>query len=118
MLSSAKATFRGKTTMRTLKISIPHQLGKEEAKRRIQGHFGHFRSQSASLMTQFDEHWSGDDMNFDATLLAAPITGHLRVEEELVDVEVDMPWFLAALSSAVRKVIEPNTRHLLEHHST
>jgi hypothetical protein len=101
--------------MNTVKISIPHQLGREEAKKRIQGHLGELRSQSAGLITQFDERWSGDAMEFTAAVVATPITGRLQVEDQVVRVEVDLPWLLAALANGVKQAIETNTRQLLEH---
>lgn len=100
---------------KTVKISIPHPLGRDEAKRRIQGQLRQLRNQSAGLITAFEERWSGDVMELTAAVLATRITGRLRVEEQLVDVDVDLPWFLAALTSAVRQAIESNTRQLLEH---
>jgi putative polyhydroxyalkanoate system protein len=101
--------------MNTLKFSIPHQLGREEARRRIQGHLGQLRTRSAGLVSQFDERWSGDSMNFTAVVIASPVSGKLQVEEQVVQVEVDLPWLLAALAGSVQQAIESNTRQLLEH---
>jgi hypothetical protein len=100
--------------MKSIQISIPHDLGRQEAKRRIEGHLGELRQQSAGLIGRFEEHWSGDSMEFTAAVLGTPITGRLQIEDQVVDVEVDLPWFLAALASGVRQTLESNTRLLLE----
>jgi hypothetical protein len=100
--------------MKSIQISVPHDLGRQEAQRRIRGHLGEFRGQSAGLISRFDENWSGDNMEFTAWVLGTPITGRLQVEDQVIHAEVDLPWFLQALAGSVRQAIETNTRLLLE----
>jgi hypothetical protein len=66
-------------------------------------------------MTGLDEHWAGDQMTFTAHVVGAPVTGRLSVEDRLVRVDVDLPWFLAALAGTVRQAVEQQTHQLLEH---
>jgi hypothetical protein len=106
------------STSNTVTVCVPHRLTKDEARRRIQGQFVQLRTQTAGLMTQLDEHWSGDDMTFTAHIVGAPVTGRLRVEDTQVRVEVDLPWFLAALANSVRQAVAHQTHQLLEHRQT
>lgn len=101
--------------MNTMKVSIPHQLSREEARQRIQGQLGQLRQQSAGLIGSFEERWSGDAMDFSAAVMGTPICGKLQVEDRAVHVEVELPWFLAALARPVTQALESNTRNLLEH---
>jgi predicted metal-dependent hydrolase len=82
-------------------VTVPHQLGKEEAKRRLQGSTGQIRSQLAGFGASVEDQWAGDRMNFAVAVLGQNICGRIDVEEELVRVEVDLPWMLAMLAEKI-----------------
>ena len=45
-------------------ITIPHQLGKEEATRRLQNGLGRLRTSFGTSVAALDETWSGDHLDF------------------------------------------------------
>ena len=47
-----------------LLVSLPHRLGKEEAKRRLQAGFGSAQSNFGNFFTVQNETWSGDQLSF------------------------------------------------------
>lgn len=95
-------------------VSIPHRLGKEEAKRRLQSGFHNARSNfGASFMTLKDS-WSGDHLDFQASLLGQSTTGTVDVAEDHVRLEVQLPWFLAALANKAKVLVERQGRLMLE----
>ncbi|MBY0525964.1 MAG: polyhydroxyalkanoic acid system family protein [Gemmataceae bacterium] len=100
--------------MSKMTLSIPHQFTREEARRRIQGQMGQLRTQSGGLIAQVDERWTGDTMAFTALVLNTPINGQMWVEDRLVRVEVDLPWFLQAIGTTLGKALETRTRAMLE----
>jgi hypothetical protein len=100
--------------MPEMTATIPHQLGKSEAKRRIQSHIATLRQQHAALFSNLTEQWTGDTMTFSLTALAQTISGRLVVEEHAVQVAVSLPWIFQALESAIRPQIEDVGRKLLE----
>src|SRR3954471_8440789 len=76
-----------------LVISIPHRLGREEARRRLQS--GLTRAAASVPVLRVDEEtWSGDRMIFRVRALGQTAAGHVEVEDDHVRVEVRLPWLL------------------------
>lgn len=82
-------------------VTIPHQLGREEAKRRLQGGMGQVRSQLAGVGATVEDHWSENQMRFEVAVLAQTIGGRIDVQDDLVRLEVDLPWVLAMLAEKI-----------------
>jgi hypothetical protein len=99
---------------RPLIISIPHQLGKEEAVRRLKSGFAHARSSFGQKLAVIDEIWSGDHLDFRAGVLGQTTTGIIDVAEDHVRVEVQLPWLLGLLAEQVRPFIERQGHLMLE----
>jgi hypothetical protein len=69
--------------MPNLTASTPHQLGRAEAKRRIQEHIGIVRRQQGAMLANLQETWKGDTLDFAASALGQSITGQLTVDEQV-----------------------------------
>jgi hypothetical protein len=99
--------------MAPLTITIPHQLSKAEAKRRIDGHITELLGQYGSHLDHLDHRWTGDTLDFQAGVMGMVVSGNLKVEEQLVRVEVVLPWVLATLGRSLSQSIEQEGRKLL-----
>lgn len=102
---------------RPLTVNIPHQLGKTEARRRIDEGFGRMRSQitgGVGRMLTCHERWEGDRLHFDAGTLGQRITGRLDVAEDVVRIEVDLPEILAALAGRIAGKLTSEGQKLLK----
>lgn len=97
-----------------LVVVIPHNLGKEEALRRIQGGIGRAKSEFARLMTIEDEAWEGDSMRFRVAALGQRASGSINVYDSAVRLEVTLPWLLARFAQAVQRVVGHKGQLLLE----
>jgi hypothetical protein len=95
-------------------VSIPHQLGKEEAVRRLKSGFGRARTTFGEKFAVIDETWSGDHLDFRAGVLGQTATGTIDVAEDHVRVEVLLPWLLGLLAEQVRPFIERQGHLMLE----
>src|SRR5690348_11352854 len=95
-------------------VSIPHQLGKEEAVRRLKSGFGRARSTFGDKLAVIDETWSGDHLDFRAGVLGQSVSGAIDVAEDHVRVEVLLPWLLGLLADKVRPFIERQGNLMLE----
>ena len=100
-------------TMPNLTASIPHQLTRAEAKRRIQDQVGTLRRQHGSMFNELKETWTGDRMDFAATAMAQSISGHLTVDDHAVHVDVALPWLLSLLAGTVKHRIQQDVKHAL-----
>lgn len=99
--------------MQKLTISIPHQLTRAEARKRIEQHVGELNQQYAGALGRLEERWDGDTLHFTLVVTGATIPGQLFVEEHAVRVEVPLPWPLAMLAGSVQHAIEDQGRKLL-----
>jgi hypothetical protein len=102
---------------RPVSVNIPQQLGKAEARRRIEEGFGRLRKQLAgglASMVAFQERWEGDRLHFEGGALGQKMTGRIDVLENAVQIEVDLPELLAALADRIKGTLKQETQKLLE----
>jgi hypothetical protein len=95
-------------------VSIPHRLGREEAKRRLDSGIGRLRPELSALVNTLDYHWEGDTLNFNASALWQTITGRLEVFEDAVRIEIDLPWLMQLLGDTITKQVRSRGIALLE----
>jgi len=96
-------------------ISISHELGVDEAKRRISGGFGRLiQHMPGGAMMQLSESWNGDRMSFTAKALGQTVSGHVDVAATHVTLEVLLPEFLAAIADGLRGRLQKAGQLLLK----
>ena len=78
-------------------IQRQHSLGKEEARRRVDGI-------SASLAADYNlqSRWDGDELKFNGS----GVSGCIAVSDDCVDVDVKLGFALMMLESTIRSSIE------------
>jgi Putative polyhydroxyalkanoic acid system protein (PHA_gran_rgn) len=95
-----------------LVVSIPHRLGREEARRRLQA--GLTRAAASVPVLKVDEErWDGDRMTFRVRALGQAAAGHVEVEDDHVRVEVTLPWLLQRFAQAAQSAIKSRGNLLL-----
>ena len=99
--------------MPDLTASIPHQMSKEEAKRRVQEHIRILREQHAAMISEIQENWSGDTLAFAVRSMGQSITGRLTVDDQMLHLTVALPWLLRMLAGSVKRQLEHQGRLLL-----
>ncbi len=101
--------------MPNLTISLPHQLGLAEAKRRISELGSHFQGQAGGMLKSVEQHWEGDTLHFHVAAAGQTISGTAHVAEQTVNLDIALPWMLSLLAGTVKKQIEQQARDVLEH---
>jgi hypothetical protein len=100
---------------RPVTVTIPHKLGKAEARARVESSVGDFKSKLASMgLGQMQHVWADDRLNFHARMLGQNITGRLDVREDDLRIEVDLPAFLAGLADKIAGKLKKEGRLLIE----
>jgi hypothetical protein len=102
---------------RPVTVNIPHQLGKAEARRRIEEGFGRMHQQmmgGVGVMLTFTERWEGDRLHFEGAGLGQKITGRIDIRAESVEIQLDLPEMLAAIADLVTGRIRQEGQRLLE----
>jgi putative polyhydroxyalkanoate system protein len=97
-----------------LLVSIPHRLGRLEARRRLDSGIGRLRSELNALLSGLDYHWEGDTLNFAGSAVWQQITGRIEVLEDVVRVEIDLPWIMQLLRDTIAKQVRGRGVALLE----
>lgn len=100
---------------RPVTVTIPHELGRDEARRRIENGFGSIEDQLGSAVKmRFQERWEGDRMHFNGGSFGQKVSGHVDVMEKEVRVEVVLPTLLAALAEKIKGRLSQQGTRLLE----
>jgi hypothetical protein len=95
-----------------LVVSIPHQLGREEATRRLKT--GLTRAASSVPVLKVDEEkWEDNRMIFRVRALGQAAAGHLDVAEDHVRLEVTLPWLLQRFAEVAQAAIKHRGNLLL-----
>lgn len=101
--------------MPNLTASIPHQLGRAEARRRMESGLSQMVQQYGSMVGHVQQRWEGDTLHLSVTALTQTVSGTARVEEQAVHLEIALPWVLSMLTGQVKQAIEQQGRALLGH---
>ena len=99
--------------MQSLTLSIPHRLTRAEAKRRIQEELVRLKGQYGAMLGNIEERWTGDTLAFSLTVTGVTLSGHVYVEDQVVRLDIPLPWPLAMLAGGVKHQIEQQGRKLL-----
>jgi hypothetical protein len=102
------------STTKTIDISIPHRLGRDEARARLKAGAERLQSQFAGQAAHIQQTWTDYRADFAFSAMGQGITGRLNVEENAVKLSVDVPWLLAILADKIKGRIEQEGRKLLE----
>lgn len=95
-------------------VQIPHRLGKEEAVRRLKAGFGNARSAFGAQFVVQEENWSGDRLDFRASVLGQATGGAIDVADDHVRIELQLPWMLAMIAEQAKALIQRQGQLLLE----
>lgn len=95
-------------------IDLPHSLGVEEAKRRMQGGIGKLRDHIPGGVAEVQSSWSGDRMHLCVRTLGQEVHGHIDVLDSLVRLEVLLPGYLAMLGPHIEGLLRQGSAELLE----
>lgn len=96
-----------------LVVTIPHQLGKEEAQRRVKGLMSQVTGSLPMLSVQ-REIWTQDQLDFELKALGQVISGLIDVGESNVRIEITLPLMLRTLGAALQRTLESRGKLLLD----
>jgi putative polyhydroxyalkanoate system protein len=97
-------------------VSIPHQLGRAEARKRISEGVGQLTQQFAA-MGEVKHAWEGDVLRFSVATMGQMVTGLIDVGDTAVRLEVVLPGFLGMIANKVKGRLQKEGQILLENRS-
>ena len=96
-----------------IKISIPHQLGRAEARSRIQSGFANMAQQLPGGGSALSQRWDGDRLTFSLGALGATVAGFLDILDTEVRMEIELPGVLGMLAGRFKERMQSAGQLLL-----
>ncbi len=97
-----------------LVVTISHRLGRDEAKRRIDRGLDAIRAEVAPYVGRMDCAWDEYRLNFAVSAMRQTIAGRLEVQDDVVRVELGLPWLFHLIARTIAGRIEQRGAALLE----
>jgi hypothetical protein len=95
-------------------VSIPHSLGRQEAKRRLDSGISRLRPELAGLVSSLDYSWETDRLNFRASAMWQTIAGAIEVLDDAVRIEIELPSVMRLLADTVTNQVRGRGLAMLE----
>ena len=99
--------------MAKLDITVPHRLSPQEALTRIQGLLRKLQQEQRDTISNVSEKWNGNEGEFNFSAKGFDISGHIKVEENLVSINGQLPLVLSLFKGKITQVIKEKTGELL-----
>jgi hypothetical protein len=99
--------------MPKINLSVPHQLGQDEAKKRIASLMALNRGQFEGSVSDVTETWNDYTNTFSFRVMGFSVTGTLDVQPAQVHVQIHLPFAALPFKSRVEKDILARARALL-----
>jgi len=96
-------------------VDLPHNLGKDEARRRIANNI-HKLQEHIPGGAQVQSGWSGDQLNLDVAAMGQSVTAAIDVLEDKVHLKVLLPPMLGMFSGMIQAALQKKGSVLLEDH--
>jgi hypothetical protein len=100
-------------TPQPLLVSIPHRLGRQEAKRWVDAGVSRLGPELGGV-GGLDYSWNADTLNFRAAAMWQTITGRIEVLDDAVRVEIDLPWMMRLLGDTITRRVRSSALAMLE----
>ena len=99
--------------MPSIKLSVPHKLGADEAKRRVTKLISETREKFGHQVSDVRESWDGNRGDFGFKAMGFNVSGNLQVQPATVDVEIQLPFAALMFKSRVENEISNKAKELL-----
>ncbi len=97
-----------------LNVSIPHKLGREEAKRRLKSRIGELSGHIPGGAADVRTNWPTEDrMHLDVEAMGQTVSTVLDVEENAIRLQMQLPAMLSFMSGAIEKAIRKKGGEIL-----
>ncbi|WP_298693045.1 polyhydroxyalkanoic acid system family protein [uncultured Sphingomonas sp.] len=95
-------------------IEIPHQLGRDEVRRRMSSRVGDLAKRIPGGMAEVTSSWASEDrMLLDVVAMGQKVSATVDVEERLVRVSVALPLMLSFMSGPITAMVRKSGEDLL-----
>jgi hypothetical protein len=83
-------------------VTIPHQLGRVEARRRIDAGFAKVTRVFPGSGGACSKRWDGDELSFSVVVMGQTIAGLVKVHEVTVTMDIQLPGILGMIAGGLK----------------
>jgi putative polyhydroxyalkanoate system protein len=95
-------------------VTISHSMGREQARERLRERIGVAQQMLGTYRVgMVADEWDGDRLKLSLAALGQTVHGTVDVMDDLVRVEVQLPWLLAAFADRIKAVVQQKAPVLL-----
>lgn len=100
---------------KSISLTIPHQLGAAEARRRLETGLEQLAGQiPGGDAARFTQAWAGDVLNFSALAMGQAISGAVAVMDDHVRLDVVLPGMLGMIAGKIKTELQQRGALMLE----
>jgi hypothetical protein len=95
-------------------VTVSHSLGAAEAQQRIASGLDRGRSEFGAIFSTFDVAWTANHADVAVVALHQRVVAGLDVFEDMVRVEVRLPWYFAPLQARIAAALQHQGERTLQ----
>lgn len=100
--------------MKSLEVRVPHSVGRDEARRRLDAAIVRARDEYADKVGQIEASWEGEDLlRLQLSVLGMPIGSEVDVRDEELIVRVEVPGMAGLFAGRIKEGIQERLGGLL-----
>lgn len=99
--------------MPKLSLSVPHNLGVEEAARRLKERFDAVKAEHGGAVRDFDEQWDGQTLRCRFQAMGLKVAGSVTAHPASVEVEAELPLAAAMFKGLIESRVREELGKLL-----
>lgn len=98
---------------RPIDVDLPHQLGRDEARRRIAGNIHKLESHIPGGTSRVDSTWNGDTLNLTVHAMGQKVDAKIDVMEAKVHCMIMLPGMLSLFAAPIEAMLNRKGGDLL-----
>ena len=98
---------------RPIDVDLPHQLGREEARRRIAGNIHKLESYIPGGTSHVDSNWAGDTLNLKVSAMGQTVDAKIDVMDAKVHCHIMLPGMLGLFAAPIEAMLNKKGGDLL-----
>ena len=99
--------------MPKMTVKVPHQIGQEEARTRIQRLLADVKDRYAGQISDVEERWSDNRGEFSLRAMGFNVSGTLEVRPDEVELNGDLPFAAMPFKGRIETTIRERAEQLL-----
>lgn len=100
--------------MKSLEVRVPHSVGRDEARRRLDAAIVRARDEYADKVGAIEASWEGEDLlRLQLSVLGMPIGSEVDVRDEELIVRVEVPGMAGLFAGRIKEGIQERLGGLL-----